>query len=71
MNVEHLLGVLKRLIDENMLRERHGEDTIGVLMKCGAFHCAPVGQEAKGFVVRLAEAIDSADPISAIRRSNQ
>lgn len=35
---EDLVRVLRRVLDENKLREAHGEDTIGVLMKCGAFH---------------------------------
>ena len=34
---EQLVPILSALIDENKLRENHGEDTIGVLMKCGAF----------------------------------
>lgn len=33
-----LVRVLRRVLDENKLREAHGEDTLGVLMKCGAFH---------------------------------
>ena len=32
-----LMNVVRSLIDENDLRRMHGEDTIGVLMKCGAF----------------------------------
>ena len=35
---EDLVRVLRRVLDENKLREAHGEDTIGVLMKCGAFY---------------------------------
>lgn len=35
---EQLVGVIKRLIEGNDLRAHHGEDLIGVLMKCGAFH---------------------------------
>jgi hypothetical protein len=35
---DNLVRVLRRVIDENKLREAHGEDTLGVLMKCGAFH---------------------------------
>ena len=35
---EDLVRVLRRVLDENKLREAHGEDTLGVLMKCGAFH---------------------------------
>jgi hypothetical protein len=33
-----LVRVLRRVLDDNTLREAHGEDTLGVLMKCGAFH---------------------------------
>jgi hypothetical protein len=32
-----LMNVLRNVINENCLREIHGEDTIGVLMKAGAF----------------------------------
>lgn len=35
---EDLVRVLRRVLDDNKLREAHGEDTLGVLMKCGAFH---------------------------------
>ena len=35
---EDLVRVLRRVLDDNTLREAHGEDTLGVLMKCGAFH---------------------------------
>jgi hypothetical protein len=35
---DNLVRVLRRVLDENKLREAHGEDTLGVLMKCGAFH---------------------------------
>jgi len=35
---DDLVRVLRRVLDENKLREAHGEDTLGVLMKCGAFH---------------------------------
>jgi len=35
---DQLVGVIRRLIDAYELRKRTGEDTIGVLLKCGAFH---------------------------------
>jgi len=35
---DQLIAIIARLIEFGQLRERHGEDTIGVLMKCGAFH---------------------------------
>jgi hypothetical protein len=44
MTVEQLIEVLRLLIDENKLREGHGEDTIGVLMKCGAFRHVSVAE---------------------------
>ncbi len=35
---EHeLINVLALVISRNNLQEAHGEDVIGVLMKCGAF----------------------------------
>jgi hypothetical protein len=49
-----LVGVLKRVLAENKLRELHGEDTIGVLMKCGAFH----ESQDESFVADLSRAID-------------
>lgn len=49
---EQLVRILARLIKSNRLREGQGEDTVGVLMKCGAF------QE----LVALANAIDACDP---------
>jgi hypothetical protein len=55
VTVDQLIGVLRRLICDNNLHARHGEDTIGVLMKCGAFHEAP---DNEAFVVDLATAID-------------
>lgn len=47
MTSEALVRVLRRVIDANKLREAHGEDTIGVLMKCGAFDEVPVAQLAR------------------------
>jgi len=32
-----LLPIIRALIDDNKLREKHGEDTAGVLIKCGAY----------------------------------
>jgi hypothetical protein len=56
MTVEQLVGVLARLIYDNRLRDRHGEDTMGVLTKCGAFQ---VAHSSSNFVVELARAIDA------------
>jgi hypothetical protein len=58
VTVEQLIGVLRRLIDDNRLRERHGEDTVGVLMKCGAFHEVRA-LHGQAFVNELARAIDA------------
>ena len=52
-----LVGVLARLVRGNDLHATNREDTIGVLMRCGAFHEAPDDSDA--FVVALAEAIDA------------
>jgi hypothetical protein len=52
-----LVGVIRRLIRDNKLCEQNGEDTIGVLMKCGAFLEAP--KHDFDFVVKLAAEIDS------------
>jgi hypothetical protein len=43
---EILVGVIARLIYENDLLKAHGEDTIGVLMKCGVFHDTDVASLA-------------------------
>lgn len=56
-----LIRVLARVLKENKLREGHGEDTIGVLMKCGAFRDVPSG-EGDAELVRLAQQIDAALP---------
>lgn len=56
MTVDQLIGVLARLIYDNRLRDVHREDTIGVLMKCGAFQVAP---DHEPFVAELARAIDA------------
>lgn len=49
-----LVGTLTRVIYTNGLHERNREDTIGVLMRCGAFH----ESEYEPFVADLAAAID-------------
>lgn len=46
-----LVAVIAALINDNQLREKHGEDTMGVLMKCGAFRTVNV--------VELARAVDA------------
>ncbi len=54
-DTQQLVRVMARLIRDNDLHKRHGEDTIGILVKCGAFH------ENRGdehFIVELAHAID-------------
>lgn len=54
MTPDQLIGVLRRIIADNHLRERHGEDTIGVLMKCGAFR----ESDDTSFIFDVAQAID-------------
>lgn len=39
---QDLLKVVRDLIEYNRLRRIHGEDTLGVLIKCGAFHYVDV-----------------------------
>lgn len=56
-----LIRVLARVLQENRLRESHGEDTIGVLMKCGAFRDVQ-SDEDDAALVRLARQIDAALP---------
>jgi hypothetical protein len=58
MTVEQLVGVLARLIRDNRLREGHGEDTYGVLMKCGAFQVVAVNR-GDAFIVELGNAVDA------------
>ena len=60
---DDLATVLALLIDENKLREKHGEDTIGVLMKCGAFKVINVAE--------LAEQIDKVDVQSLLSQSSR
>lgn len=62
--VEALIDVLARLIVRNDLHLQHGEDTIGVLMKCGAFHAWPTDERdtvfsGDHFVSELAQKIDA------------
>ena len=58
-----LIDVLARLILATKLHMQHGEDTIGVLLKCGAFRSAPSfdGSDGSwdGWVVLLADQIDA------------
>ena len=51
MSTTNLVPVIAALIEENNLCKQHGEDTIGVLMKCGAFQHVDV--------VELKRAIDA------------
>ena len=53
---EQLIGVLARLIQTNDLHRWNREDTIGILMRCGAFHEG--GEDPDHFVVELARAIN-------------
>jgi len=45
--VEDLTRTLARVIYENDLGGKHGEDTIGVLMRCGAFKEILVAQHSR------------------------
>lgn len=54
---EQLIHILAMLIEENKPRSGHGEDTIGVLLKAGAFHFL---DDPDGDVVELARKIESA-----------
>ncbi len=56
-----LVRVLSYLFRENALHEKHREDTIGVLLRCGAFHAEDDGLQ-DGFVADLAAAIDDVKP---------
>lgn len=47
MKADALINTLRDLIRANKLRDRHGEDTAGVLMKCGAFRHVDVAELAK------------------------
>lgn len=55
--INHLLGVLARVVRKNRLTELHGEDTLGVLMRAGAFHALPDGGMDR-FIAELASLID-------------
>jgi hypothetical protein len=46
MNNNDLLNVIRSLLATYRLRESHGEDTIGVLMKAGCFKYVQVAQLA-------------------------
>ena len=53
MTTDQLVGVIARLIKQNNLREKHEDDTVGVLRRCGAF----LESEDPGFLFELATAV--------------
>jgi hypothetical protein len=57
-----LTKVLAFVIYDSGLHTQHREDTIGVLMRCGAFHAEEVEAARDGFIADLADAIDSVKP---------
>lgn len=61
-----LVEVIARLMVANNLHRQHGEDTIDVLMKCGAFLAVPT--TADGWLVEVAHRIDA--QITKIRETS-
>ena len=55
-NSHVLIRVIRRLFDPNKLQYLNREDTIGVMMRCGAFHEIPDEVE----LVNLCAEIDNA-----------
>jgi hypothetical protein len=60
MSRKEILGALAQVLHANKLRDQHGEDTIGVLMKAGVFH--HLEDQDKG-TVALALLIDSVEVV--------
>ena len=56
---ELLVKVIRRLFDGNNLKRLNREDTIGVLMRCGAFH--DLGLDGVHALTELAKEIDGAE----------
>lgn len=53
-----LVNAMARLIVDNQLHGQNREDTVGVLMRCGAFRAEPETSAQDKFVADLAAAID-------------